>query len=68
MTNILVQCIQFKRFLFEAHKYYFVFDSRFIFHLFVSSYIHNVVSMLPNVVKIDVQNNNVVCSNQRWNR
>ena len=39
---------------FEVQKYYFVFESRFIF-LFKWSFC-NVVSTLPNVVKIDVEN------------
>ena len=38
---------------FEVQKYYFVFESRLIF-IFKWSY-----SMLPNVVKIDVENDNV---------
>ena len=43
---------------FEAKKYYFVFESRLIF--FSNGHIRNVVSTLPNVVKIDVENDNVV--------
>ena len=43
---------------FEAQKYYFVFESRLIF--FSNDHIRNVVSTLPNVVKIDVENDNVV--------
>ena len=55
------QHIQFKWFLFEAQKHYFVFDSRFIFYLFFSNcHIHNVILTLSNVVKIDVENYNVV--------
>ena len=43
---------------FEAQKYYFVFESRLNF--FSNGHIRNVVSTLPNVVKIDVENDNVV--------
>ena len=42
---------------FEVQKYYFVFKSRLIF--FSNGHIRNVVSTLPNVVKIDVENDNV---------
>ena len=42
----------------EVQKYYFVFESRLIF--FSNGHIRNVVSTLPNVVKIDVENDNVV--------
>ena len=42
----------------EAQKYYFAFESRLNF--FSSGHIRNVVSTLPNVVKIDVENDNVV--------
>ena len=49
-----LQCIQFKRFLFEA---YFVFDSAYIF--FLNGHIHNVVSTFPNIVKIDDEIDNV---------
>ena len=42
----------------EAQKYYFVFESRLIF--FSNGHICNVVSTLPNAVKIDVENDNVV--------
>ena len=45
---------------FEAQKYYFVFDSRFNFFFFFSNGPIHVVAMLPNVVKIDVENDNVV--------
>ena len=44
---------------FEAQKYYFVFDSR-LNYFFSNGHTRNVVSMLPNVVKIDVENDNVV--------
>ena len=43
---------------FEAQKYYFVFESRVIF--FPNGQIHNVVSTLPDVAKIDFENDNVV--------
>ena len=43
---------------FKVQKYYFVFESRLIF--FSNGHIRNVVSTLPNVVKIDVENDNVV--------
>ena len=43
---------------FEAQKYYFVFESKLNF--FSNGHICNVVSTLPNVVKIDVENDNVV--------
>ena len=43
---------------FEVQKYYFVFKSRLIF--FSNGHIRNVVSTLPNVVKIDVEKHNVV--------
>ena len=44
---------------FEARKYYFVFESRLnIF--FKLCHIWNVVSTLPNVVKIDFKNDNVI--------
>ena len=43
---------------FEVQKYYFVFESRLKF--FPNGRICNVVSTLPNVVKIDVENDNVV--------
>ena len=42
---------------FEDQKY-FVFYSRH--NNFSNGHIHNVVSTLPNVVKIDVENDNVV--------
>ena len=42
----------------EVQKYYFVFESRLIF--FSNGHICNVVSTLPNAVKIDVENGNVV--------
>ena len=43
---------------FEAQKYYFVFESSLNF--FSKDHINNVVSMLPDVVKIDVENDNIV--------
>ena len=43
---------------FEAEKYYFAFESRLDF--FSNGHIRNVVSTLPNIVKIDVENDNVV--------
>ena len=44
--------------IFEAQKYYFVFESRL--NLFFSNGgIRNFVSTLPNVVKIDVENDNI---------
>ena len=43
---------------FEAQKYYFVFESKLNF--FSNGHICNVVSTSPNVVKIDVENDNVV--------
>ena len=45
--------------IFQVQKYYFVFKSRLMFS-FSNGQIHDVVSTLPNVVKIDVQNDNVV--------
>ena len=45
---------------FEAQKYYFVFGSRL--NSFSNGHICNVVSTLPNVVKIDIENNNVVAT------
>ena len=42
----------------EAQKYYFAFESRLNF--FSNGHIRNVVTTLPNVVKIDVENDNVV--------
>ena len=45
----------------ESQKYYFAFESRLIlFYFFWNGHIRNVVSTLPNVVKIDVENDNVV--------
>ena len=44
---------------FEAQKYYFAFESRLNF-FFSNGHILNVVSTLPNVVKINVENDNVV--------
>ena len=44
---------------FEVQKYYFVFESRLIY-IFSNGHIRNVVSTLPNVVKIEVENDNVV--------
>ena len=41
----------------EVQNYYLVFESRLIF--FSNGHIHNVVWTLPNVVKIDVENENV---------
>ena len=38
---------------FEAQKYYFVYESRLNF--FPNGHFRNVVSTLPNVVKIDVE-------------
>ena len=43
---------------FEAQKYYFVFEWRLNF--FSNGHIRNVVSTLPNVAKIDVENDDVV--------
>ena len=43
---------------FEAQKYYFAFELRLNF--FLNGHIHDVVSTLPNVMKIDVENDNVV--------
>ena len=43
---------------FKVQKYYFVFESRLTF--FSNGHICNFVSMLPNIVKIDVENDNVV--------
>ena len=43
---------------FKVQKYYFVFESRLIF--FSNGHIRNIVLTLPNVVKIDVENDNVV--------
>ena len=43
---------------FEAQKYYFVFESRLNF--FSNGHIYNVLSTSPNVVKIEVENDNVV--------
>ena len=42
----------------EAQKYYFAFEWRLNF--FWNGYICNVVSTLPNVLKIDVENDNIV--------
>ena len=42
----------------ETQKYYFAFESRL--NLFWNGHIPNVVSTLPNVVKIDIENNHVV--------
>ena len=42
---------------FEAQKHYFVFYSRLNF--FSNGHVRNVVLTLPNVVKIDVENDNV---------
>ena len=62
-ANVLLQ-IPFKKestIFFEAQKYYFVFESWLIIIFFFSSgHIHNVVSTLPNVVKIDIEIDNVV--------
>ena len=44
---------------FEVQKYYFVFESMLIY-FFSNGHIHNIVSTLPNVVKIDLENDNVV--------
>ena len=46
--------------MFEAEKYHFIFESRLNFHFFSKGHIHNVVSTLPNIVKIYVGNDNVV--------
>ena len=47
---------------FEVQKYYFVFESRieFLNIFFSNGHIRNVVSTLPNIVKTDVENDNVV--------
>ena len=50
--------IDFRVRFFEAQKYYFVFYSKSNF--FSNGHIRNVVSTLPNAVKIDVENDNVV--------
>lgn len=57
-----VERIQFKWFLFEIQKYYFVFYSRFFVLLcffFSNGHIQNIVSTLPNV-KMDFENDNVI--------
>ena len=43
---------------FEAQKYYFVFELRLNFYS--NGHICNVVLTLPNIVKIDVENDNVI--------
>ena len=43
---------------FEVQKYYFVFESMLKF--FSNDHIRNVVYTLPNVVKINVENDNVL--------
>ena len=43
---------------FEVQKYYFLFKLRL--KCFLNAHIRNVVSTLPNVVKIDIENDNVV--------
>ena len=49
------------RIFFEVQKHYFAFESRlFLFFFFSNGHICKVVSTLPNVVKINVENNNVV--------
>ena len=46
---------------FQAEKYYFAFESSLNFFFFFSNgHIRNVVSTLPNVLKIDVENDSVV--------
>ena len=42
----------------EAQKNYFAFESRLNF--FSNGHFSNVISTLPNVVKIDVENDNVI--------
>ena len=45
----------------EAQNYYFAFESRLIYLFFFrNGHIRNVVSTLPNVVKIEVENDNTV--------
>ena len=48
---------------FEPHECYFVFDSSLsfccLFFIFSNDHINDVVSTLPNVVKIDVENDNI---------
>ena len=44
---------------FEVQKYHFVFESRLIY-FFSNGHIRNIVSTLPNVVKVDAENGNVV--------
>lgn len=48
--------------MFEAWKYYFVFDSKIVYYyyIFFKLSFHNVVSALPNVVKIDGENGKFV--------
>ena len=43
----------------ETQKYYHVLDSKFIFQVLIG-HIHDVVLTLLNVVKINVENENVV--------
>ena len=47
-----------EKILSPAQKYYFVFEWRLNF--FSNGHIRNVVSTLPNVAKIDVENDDVV--------
>ena len=44
------------------------FLSPFFFFFFAYGHIHNVVSTLPNVVKTDVENDNVVLTLWNWQR
>ena len=44
--------------IFEAQKYIYFFESRFN-RFFSNGRIRNFVSTLPNVVKIDVENDNI---------
>ena len=58
--NIEFSIFNFKCFLFEAQKYFVALKSSFIFQICTSGHIDSVISTLVNIVKLDIENDNVV--------